>query len=64
MAKQNLAGLKWKWSKGIKPTERSLSETMESMRNTTIEENGRLLTEEEAIQITDEIRDELREKEL
>ncbi len=54
--------LDWKWSENVKPTDETFGELFTSLREQTIKNNGRLLTEEEALQITDEIRKELREK--
>lgn len=53
----------WKWSEGLKPSGRSMEEILESMRSSVIESNGRLDTAEEAIRITDEIREAIRAEE-
>lgn len=41
---------------------KSITETMDEARENFKKLNGRLLTEEEAIKLTDEIRDELRKE--
>lgn len=54
--------LNWKWSEGLEPTNRTFEEIIVSTQQAVIESNGRLYTEEEAIQLVDEARRELREK--
>ena len=54
------SNLNWKWNKGLEPSNRSMSEIIESMHKSVIEKDGRLYTEEEAIALTDGIRAELR----
>ncbi len=48
--------------KNLKPSGQSMAEITESSRKSVIEKYGRLFTEEEAIQLTDEIRAELRKE--
>ncbi len=48
-------------SKKLKPTDRNISEVIDSMQKSFIEANGRLLTEEESVKLVDEIRKQLRE---
>ncbi|MDE5892971.1 MAG: hypothetical protein K2H45_08630 [Acetatifactor sp.] len=54
--------LNWKWSEGMKPSGRTINEVIESVHQSVIKENGQLYTEEECIQLVDEIRKELRAK--
>ena len=54
--------LNWKWSKGLKPTNRTFNEIISSTRQSVIKTNGRLYTTEEVIQLVDEARKELCEK--
>lgn len=54
--------LNWEWPKGMKPSGRNFNEVIESVHQSVIKENGRLYTEEECIQLVDEIRKELRAK--
>ena len=49
-------------SQTMKPTERSISEILESMRTSFIKEYGRLLTEDEAIRLVDNIREDLKQR--
>ena len=49
-------------SQKIKPTERSISEVLESMRTSFKNAYGRLLTEEEAVKLVDEIREDLKQR--
>lgn len=53
--------LKWKWSKGLKPTNRTFQEVIVSARQNVIATNGRLYTTEEVVQLVNEARKELRE---
>ncbi len=50
------------WLKDVKPSGKTLMESIDSLREIAKKEYGRLLTEEEAVKLTDEIRAELREK--
>ncbi len=54
--------VKLDWLKNVKPSGRTFAETVDSIHEIVIEKYGRLLTEEEAVKLTDEIRAELREK--
>ncbi|MCD7730735.1 MAG: hypothetical protein LUI05_04475 [Oscillospiraceae bacterium] len=50
------------WLKNLKPASRTLSEIADEERENTRKAYGRLLTEEEVIQMVDEAREELRKK--
>lgn len=54
-------GLNWKWSEGMKPSGRPIKEVLDSARREFLEKEGRLYTEEEAAELVDNIRRELRE---
>ena len=47
-------------SKPLKPTNRDISDVIDSMQKSFIEANGRLLTEEESVKLVDEIRKQLK----
>lgn len=61
MADSN-ADMKWEWPDGVHATDETFSELFASFREQTIKNFGRLLTEEEALRLTEEIRKELREE--
>lgn len=50
-------------TKKIKPTGRDISDVRASMQKSFIEANGRLLSEEEVIQLVDGIREDLKKRE-
>jgi len=50
------------WLKKLKPTNRTLAEIADDERKITRKAYGRLLTEEEVIQMVDEAREDLRKK--
>lgn len=54
--------IKWEWPGGVYATDETFGELFASFREQTIKNFGRLLTEEEAVQLTEEIRKELREE--
>ena len=60
MAKKT--NLNWEWSEGVKPSGRPIKEVIAETKQNIIATNGRLYTTEEAIQLVEEARKELREK--
>lgn len=55
--------LNWRWSEGLKPSGRPILEVLADARKEFLEKEGRLYTMEEAAQLVDDIRKELRQKE-
>lgn len=55
--------LNWQWSKGVKLSGRPIEDVLADARKEFLEKEGRLYSTEEVIQLVNNIRKELRQKE-
>ncbi len=54
--------IKLDWMKNLKPTDRTLTEIVDKQLEVTKQKYGRLLTEEEAVQLVDKVKEKLYER--
>ena len=55
-------GINFKWQKSLKPSDKSIGEALDKLNEDFYKANGYYMTEEDAVRLTDEAREEIRKE--